>query len=265
MDEIWEVFALKYGTRPGRTRNESFMFDDDHLAPHPIDYFVWVVRNENRTILVDTGYDPVEAQRRGRPILRHPVEALKSIGIAPEDVDTVIVTHLHYDHAGTLDCFPNAMFHLQEAEIAYATGPCMCMGVLKMPFTMEHVVQMVKHIYSGKVIFHSGDGAVAPGVTLHAIGGHSKGLMSVRVKTKAGWLCLASDASHFYENFMERKHFPIVVDLEAMCRGWDIIKGLASSNEQCVPGHDPLVLDLFPSAGVPDVVRLDQGAIRKIG
>ncbi|MEM7669750.1 MAG: N-acyl homoserine lactonase family protein [Pseudomonadota bacterium] len=260
MDELWEVHALKYGERPARTRNESFLFDDDHLAPHPIDYFIWVIRNTDRTILVDTGYDPAEAARRGRPILRHPVEALKSLGVAAEDVDTVIVTHMHYDHAGTLDSFPNATFHIQSAEMEYATGPCMCMSALKMPFSVEHVVQMVKHIYSGRVVFHDGDAGIAPGVTVHAIGGHSRGLMSVRVKTAAGWLCLASDASHFYENFLARKAFPIVVDVEAMYRGWDIIQGLASSPEQCVPGHDPLVFDLFPGAGIPDVIRLDQGA-----
>ncbi|MEM7669786.1 MAG: N-acyl homoserine lactonase family protein, partial [Pseudomonadota bacterium] len=52
----------------------------------------------------------------------------------------------------------------------------------------------------------------------------------------------------------------IVVDVEAMYRGWDIIQGLASSPEQCVPGHDPLVFDLFPGTGIPDVIRLDQGA-----
>ncbi|MEM7178915.1 MAG: N-acyl homoserine lactonase family protein, partial [Pseudomonadota bacterium] len=189
-------------------------------------------------------------------------EALKTLGIAAEDIDTVIVTHLHYDHAGTLDCFPNARFHLQAAEIAYATGPCMCMSALKMPFSMEHIIETVKLIYSGKVIFHDGDGFIAPGVTVHAIGGHSKGLMSVRVKTAAGWLCLASDASHFYENFVGRKPFPIVVDVEAMYRGWDIIQTLASSTEQCVPGHDPLVMELFPGAGIPNVVRLDQGASR---
>ena len=262
--ENWEVYALKYGERPARTRVESFLFDDDHASPHPIDYFIWVIKGPGRTILVDTGYDTEEAKRRGRPILLHPVEALKSINITAEEVDTVIVTHLHYDHAGTLDSFPNAKFHIQAAEMAYATGPCMCMSVLKMPFSVEHVVQMVKHVYSGKVIFHEGDAEIAPGVTVHAVGGHSKGLMSVRVKTQAGWLCLASDASHFYENFLTRKPFPIVVDVEAMYRGWDIIQKLASTPEQCVPGHDPLVLDLFPKVGPPGVVRLDQGAIAKL-
>ncbi|MEM7508366.1 MAG: N-acyl homoserine lactonase family protein [Pseudomonadota bacterium] len=264
MSDMWEVYALKYGTRPARTRMESFLFDDNHDGPHPIDYFIWVVRNETRTILVDTGYDTEEAARRGRPITLHPVEALAQINIRPEEIDEVIVTHLHYDHAGTLDSFPNAKFHVQAAEMAYATGPCMCMSALKMPFSVEHIVQMVKHVYSGKVIFHEGDAGIAPGVTVHAIGGHSKGLMSVRVKTEAGWLCLASDAAHFYENFLKRKAFPIVVDVEAMYKGWDIIQGLASSPEQCVPGHDPLVLDLFPRIGPPGVLRLDRGAERKL-
>ena len=100
MEETWQVFALKYAERNERQRLDSFLFDDDHASPHAMDYFVWVVRNANRTILVDTGYDATEAARRGRPVQRHPVEALKAVDIAPEDIDTVIVTHLHYDHAG---------------------------------------------------------------------------------------------------------------------------------------------------------------------
>ena len=264
MSDLWQVWALKYGTRPARTRAESFLFDDNHDAPHPIDYFIWVIRNETRTILVDTGYDTEEAGRRGRPITLHPVEALAQIGIGPEEIDEVIVTHLHYDHAGCLDSFPNAVFHIQSAEMAYATGPCMCMSALQMPFSVQHVVAMVRHVYSGRVVFHEGDAQIAPGVTVHAVGGHSKGLMSVRVKTEGGWLCLASDAAHFYENFLARKPFPIVVDVEAMYRGWDIIQSLASTPEQCVPGHDPLVLDLFPSAGPPGVLRLDRGAVKPL-
>ncbi|MEM0945629.1 MAG: N-acyl homoserine lactonase family protein [Pseudomonadota bacterium] len=264
MDDMWQVHAIRYAQRPERNRIESFLFEDNHDQPHPIDYFIWVIRNATRTILVDTGYDTEEASRRNRPIQIHPVAALAQIGIRAEEIDEVIVTHLHYDHAGTLDSFPNAKFHIQAAEMAYATGPCMCMSVLKIPFSVEHIVQMVKHVYSGKVIFHDGDAQIAPGVTVHAVGGHSKGLMSVRVKTEAGWLCLASDASHFYENFLTRKPFPIVVDVEAMYRGWDIIQSLASSPEQCVPGHDPLVFDIFPTEGPPGVLRLDRGPVSKL-
>ena len=57
MSEIYEVLAVKYAERQNRIRAENFIMADDHNAPHPMDYFVWVVRNANRTIVVDTGFD----------------------------------------------------------------------------------------------------------------------------------------------------------------------------------------------------------------
>jgi len=260
----WEVHALKYADRRDRTRAESFIFEDNHDAPHQIDYFIWVIRGQGRVILVDSGYDDTEAERRGRPFLRDPREALKPLGIAAEDVDTLIVTHLHYDHAGGLHLFPNATLHMQAAEMAYATGPCMCHDALKMPFTASHVCEAVQRLYSGRVVFHDGDGEIAEGVTVHRIGGHSRGLQAVRVRTRAGWLCLASDASHYYENYLKAKPFPIVVDLEDMFDGFTKIRKLASRPDLVIPGHDPLVTELFPTDGPDYVYRLDDGPNREI-
>ncbi|WP_136656778.1 N-acyl homoserine lactonase family protein [Nitratireductor sp. XY-223] len=260
MEETWQVIALKYAERNERVRADSFIFDDDHASPHAMDYFVWVARNGNRTILIDTGYDAVEGERRGRPVLRHPVEALKAAGIAPEDIDTAIITHLHYDHAGGLDAFPNAVFHIQSAEMAFATGPCMCHHTLQMPYTAEHVCQMIRHVYSGRVVFHDGEGAVAPGITLHHVGGHSRGLQAVRVKTDKGYLCLASDAAHYYENFIHQKSFPIVDSIEDMHNGWKTIQALATHRDLVIPGHDPLVTRHFPGLdNIPFGWRLDLG------
>ena len=263
MDEIWEVFALKYADRNERQRTDSFIFDDDHASPHAMDYFVWVLRNGGRTIVVDTGYDADEAHRRSRPIIRDPASALTAMDIDAETVDTVIITHLHYDHAGSLDRFPNAIFHLQAAEMAFATGPCMCHPPMQMPYTADHVCEMVQKIYSGRVVFHDGEGIVAPGVTVHHVGGHSRGLQAVRVKSASGWLCLASDAAHYYENFLAQKPFPIVDSLEHMLEGWKTIQALASSRDLVIPGHDPLVTRHFPVWNQVDYVwRLDGGPTR---
>ena len=255
----WEVFAVKYADRNSRTRRDSFIFDDNHDAPHPMDYFIWLLRRDAEVILVDTGYDAKEGRARGRPIRLDPIEALAPFGLQPDDITKVIVTHLHYDHAGGLDLFPNATLHLQEAEMAYATGPCMCHDTLRMPFSADHICEAIRRLYSGKVIFHDGDAQVADGVTVHCIGGHSRGLQAVRVRTSAGWLVLASDAAHFYENMHARKPFPIVVDVQDMLDGFDRLESLASRPELIVPGHDPLVMQAFPQVLAPHIRRLDRG------
>lgn len=261
----WEVFAIKYADRAGtRSRGDSFIFDEAPDELHSIDYFMWLLRSGNRVILVDSGYDAGEGLKRERPIRIDPGEALKPFGLAPEDIDELIVTHLHYDHAGGLHLFPNAKLHMQASEMAYATGPCMCHDTLKMPFTANHVCEAIKRLYSGKVTFHEGDGQIADGVTVHCIGGHSRGLQCARVRTSAGWLVLASDATHFYENIWSRKPFPIVVDIEDMLRGFETLEQLSSAPGLVIPGHDPLVFDYFPSELEPTILRLDRGPIAEI-
>ena len=255
----WQVHAVKYADRNARVRGDSFLFDDKHDVAHPMDYFIWVLRRGDAVILVDTGYDSAEADARGRPIRLDPRAALEPLGIVPEAVETVIVTHLHYDHAGGLHLFPAATLHMQAAEMAYATGPCMCHDTLRMPFSAGHICETVKRLYSGKVVFHDSDAEIADGVTVHRIGGHSRGLQAVRVRTSAGWLVLASDAAHFYENFQRRKPFPIVVDLQDMLEGFSTLERLASRPDLIVPGHDPLVMSAFPQDKADHIVRLDRG------
>ena len=135
-DKLWEVYAVKYADRNDRTRNDSFMFASDHNSNHPMDYFVWVLRCGKEVILVDTGYDEGEAGLRDRPIHHRPAKAIEALGLKAEEISQVIITHLHYDHAGTLADFPNAKFYLQTAEMAYATGPCMCSDV---PVSYTHL------------------------------------------------------------------------------------------------------------------------------
>ena len=256
---IWEVHAIKYADRNARTRPDSLIFDDNHDAPHAMDYFMWLLRDGTRNILVDTGYDDAEATARVRPIRLDPVAALAPLGVTPDDITEVIVTHLHYDHAGGLHLFPNATLHLQEAEMAFVTGPCMCHDTLRMPYTADHICEAIKRLYAGKVRFYAGDAQIAEGVTVHCIGGHSRGLQAVRVMTGSGWMVLASNAAHFYENLFDRKPFPIVVDLQNMLDGFERLIELASAPNLIIPGHDPLVRTYFPVGVAPHIHRLDVG------
>ncbi|MEM7258793.1 MAG: N-acyl homoserine lactonase family protein, partial [Pseudomonadota bacterium] len=183
MTDLWEVFALKYADHNIRPRSDSFLYDDNHDAQWPLDYFIWVLKNNGRYILVDTGFDAQECQRRGRTMHEEPAVLLTRFGVKPDMIDNVIITHLHYDHAGSINEFMHATFHVQEAEMQYATGPCMCHDVLRKPFTADHVCNMIRQLYDGKVHFHNGSSQIAPGVEVHLIGGHSRGLQCVRVKT----------------------------------------------------------------------------------
>ena len=246
MSDVWEAYALKYAERNNRMRADSFIMDDDHASPHPLDYFVWLLRNGDETILVDTGFDQTEARNRERPILDSPADMLGGLGVSAEQIDRIILTHLHYDHAGDLTSYPNATLYLQEAEMVFATGPCMCHDHMRMPFTGEHICDAVRCLYDGRLNFVQGTAEIAPGVETHWVGGHSRGLQFVRVRTERGWVVLASDATHYYENYRTGKPFPIIADMEEVQNGYRRLGQLAESDDHIIPGHDPLVRTLYP-------------------
>lgn len=256
----FELFAIRYATHSGRVGAENFIGGDLHETSSDLDYFVWVARSPERVFVIDTGFAPEAAARRGRTLLRAPADALALIGISAGTVDNVILTHLHYDHAGTLDEFGKARFHLQDSESAFATGRCMCHAHMRAPFDVENVVSFVRCLYAGRVMFHDGAETLAPGLTVHKVGGHTAGLQAVRVWTRRGYVVIASDASHLYANMRGRRPFPIVHSVADMLEGHDLVHRLADSPDHVIPGHDPMVMQLYPPpapelAGI--VVRLD--------
>ena len=230
----------------------------------PLDYFVWALIGpigsaQPQTIVVDTGMGPESAAARPGRVILNPVEnMLGRIGVEPANVRDVVLTHMHFDHAGRMDLFPAARFHIQDAEMAYCTGRCMCHDILRNPFAVEDVVTAVRRVHDGRMVFHDGTAEIAPGITLHLVGGHTGGLQVVRVPTKRGWVVLASDATHYWANIRTRSPFPLVADVARMLEGYGIVEGLADRPDHIIPGHDPLVLKRFPVVpGQPDIVRLD--------
>lgn len=248
MSETYEVYAIKYA-RHERTARDNFIGGDPHDGPMPLDYYVWAVVGEDRTFVVDTGFDRDAAARRGRQLLRPPSEGLAAIGVDPATVRDVIITHMHYDHAGNHGLFPNARYHLQDREMAYCTGRCMCHEALRGAFEAEDVAAMVGRVFAGRVAFHDGSAELAPGVSVHRIGGHTDGLQAVRVRTRRGWVVLASDASHLYANMDQGRPFPIVYNVGEMLEGYRRLRELAESPDHVIPGHDPEVLRRYPAPG----------------
>ena len=243
----YEVFAIKYAERDAQ-RPEHFLGGDPHDVPMPMDYFVWAIVGGERTIVVDTGFNSLDAQSRNRRLLRTAAEGLRLVGVDATEAPTVVLTHLHYDHVGGFDQFPNARFHLQDRELSFATGRNMLESEFSHPFTARHVADVVMAVHAKRVQFHDGDAEIASGVSVHHIGGHTDGLQAVRVNTAAGWLVLASDASHFYENMEATRPFSIVFDVPAMIAGYDLLRTLAGPGGVIVPGHDPLVFERHPPA-----------------
>lgn len=264
MPQPFEVYAVRYARHSGRRASENFIGGDEHDGFMPLDYFVWAIKGAAGSFVVDSGFDASAAQARRREFLRCPGEGLRMIGIEPAQVRDVIVTHMHYDHIGNPELFPQAIYHVQDAEMQYSTGRCMCHRVISDVYDVETVTAMVRKVYNRRVHFHDGEAELASGLSVHKVGGHTRGLQVVRVFTRRGWMVLASDASHLYANMQQGRPFPVVDSVPDMLEGFQTLRRLADGAGNIIPGHDPLVLSQYPSprsdlAGA--VVRLDADPI----
>jgi glyoxylase-like metal-dependent hydrolase (beta-lactamase superfamily II) len=245
-DDVYEIWSMCYGTGATRRVHDNFMMRDMHDGPMPLDYNLWILRNAHRVVLVDTGFGPRASTERGRPILFDPIEGLKTIGIDPDAIEDIVITHLHYDHAGNIDRFGKARFHVQDGEVAYATGRCMCEAHTRFPYDVEDIVTLVRRTYADRVVFHEGDDDLLPGLTLHAFPGHSAMVQAVRVNTARGPVLLASDSTHYFANILNMKPFVLTIDTSATIDSYHRILKLAGGINRLVPGHDPKVRRLYP-------------------
>ncbi|CAN5320030.1 N-acyl homoserine lactonase family protein [soil metagenome] len=252
----YEVLILRYGTRQ-TVRSEVYLnYANYHEADGPIgmDYFVWVIRNADRTVLVDTGYSPAGGASRKRTTLVPPPEIWSALGITPESAPTILLTHAHYDHTGNLDYFPQSRIVTAAAEYAFWTGKHAHRVQFHHSAEDPDLAVLVAAHDAGRVELFSGRRTIAPGIEMIEIGGHTPGQSVVLVQTAAGPVLLASDAIHYYEEYEADMPFMSVADLVGMYEGFDSIRALVDVGtvKHLVSGHDPDTLGRFaPFAGLP--------------
>jgi glyoxylase-like metal-dependent hydrolase (beta-lactamase superfamily II) len=247
----WTVTAVRYGTLPSTKGALYYRWDvyGDADGPQSLDYFFYLLRDDTgRTLLVDCGFRPDEGRRRGRTCLIEPLDALARLGVEPDDVERVIVSHLHYDHIGNLQAFEGADLVVPARELDFWTSPR-----AREPHFGAHVdpadVQWVADARaSGRVTEITGTSAIEPGITAIEVGGHSPAQQIVLIETPSGKRILASDAIHLYEEFERRRPFAVIVDLDEMYDAYELAETLSGEHDAIViPGHDPLVTQRFPA------------------
>jgi glyoxylase-like metal-dependent hydrolase (beta-lactamase superfamily II) len=251
-DPVLEVIAVRYATRQ-TAKSEVFYRYHSYGEPDAairMDYFFWILRDGPRTVLVDTGFDPRVGERRGRTCLCPPVETLARLGVAPESVSQIVLTHLHYDHTGNLDAFPQAELVVQRRELEFWSGPEASRYQFAELVEPEEIAYLLDARRNGRLRYLEGSGPVGPGISAICVGGHSPGQQVTLVNGPRGPVVLASDALHYYEEIERDRPFEIVVDLGEMYRAYDTLRELsARPGAVLVAGHDPAVLERFPTLG----------------
>ena len=243
-----QVLAVKYGHRV-TTRAESYL--NYHLYGEPdadldIDYYFWVIR-DGGVVLVDTGFAPEAGDRRRRAHYATPAEALPELGIDPDDVAAIVITHAHWDHTGNVRQFPRAQLVMTEAEYAFWTSSLAARAQFAAHCEPEEIALLRRARAEGRLTLFTGQHTVAPGIELTEVGGHTPGQLIASVTTQdGGTVVLASDALHFYEEVERDRPFAVLADLPGMYRAYDTLAQLATQpRTHLVAGHDPLVRARF--------------------
>lgn len=262
-DGTHEALAVRCGGRVTK-RSESFL--NYHLYGQPdadleVAYYFWVLRNgaePDDVTLVDTGFAPGAARRRRRDFEATPADALPGLGVDPGRVKTVVVTHAHWDHIGNLHQFPAAEIVIARAEYDFWTGPYGQRTQFAAHAEADEIETLRAARKQGRITFVTDNHALAPGVNLIEVGGHTPGELVVTVTTRAGTAVLTSDAMHHYEEVELDRPYSILADLPGMYRAYDLLRDLADQPRTwLVAGHDADVRQRFaPHPSGPAVTDL---------
>lgn len=248
-NSVFDVIAVRYGTYESAKsewyyRHHAYREPDETIR---MDYFFWVLRNRDTTVVVDTGFDPAVGSERGRTTLCPPGDALHRLGIDPHDVSQVIITHFHYDHIGNVHLFPNAEILVNNQELDFWTSPWARRFHFAQTVRWQEIAYIENAFRDGRVRLFGDHETIADGLEADLVGGHTPGQLVVTARTRLGEVVLASDAVHFYEEVTLDRPFALLADLVDMYKAYEWLRDRTSREGRVlVAGHDPSVMERFP-------------------
>jgi glyoxylase-like metal-dependent hydrolase (beta-lactamase superfamily II) len=161
----------------------------------------------------------------------------------------VFLTHLHYDHIGNLDRFPDAELLVAARDLDFWLGPLARRAQFAHAVEAGELGQILAAVDAGRVRRLEGGEEIAEGVHAILLGGHSPGQLALGIDAIGGWTVLASDAVHFYEELERDRPFGVMADLAEMYEAYDTLRELAGfDGAHLVPGHDAEIMTRYPRA-----------------
>jgi glyoxylase-like metal-dependent hydrolase (beta-lactamase superfamily II) len=252
----YEIYAIRYATIKGFAVS-GLVVGADPARKMDIAMMVWLVKGGGHNLLVDAGFYREQFFKQWPGIADYvkPSEAIARVGLKPDDITDVVISHMHWDHADGLDLFPKAKIWLQKDELEYYAGSAWQSRRTHGGIDPDDVLAAVKLNLAGRVGLVNGDSQeILPGIICYTGGKHTYASQYVGVNTAAGTVVIASDNMYLFEN-MEKRAASASLDNESNLRAQDRMKQLAANPKLVIPGHDPAVMTSFPSAGV-GVVRI---------
>jgi N-acyl homoserine lactone hydrolase len=244
---VTALYALQNGYL-GLERSGLF-FGERSAERVSIPIACYLATTTNGAILFDTGVSPraVPGLLRRDPMARFDpsdllVHRLESIGLEPSDVDVVVLSHLHYDHAGGAELFPKAELVVQKEEYATALYPP--------PFLGSFYYRKNFDLPSHRWRYLDGDAELCPGVTALRTDGHTPGHQSLLLELpQTGPVILAADSCYWQEHIDAERVPGVVWNPAAALQSIKRLKTLARLvRGRIFPGHDPAFWKTVPQA-----------------
>jgi glyoxylase-like metal-dependent hydrolase (beta-lactamase superfamily II) len=237
----YNIYALRYAG-PFTSSGAFLMWMKDWERVAERNYYLWCLKGVEETLIVDTGVSPEPAQQRKLPGYISPAEILSRIDVKANEVKHVILTHIHWDHAGGLNLFPHAKIYVQEEEHRFWMED----PVAKRPpfgfYSDETIKAYLNDIdRAGRLVLIRGDQKILPGIECLLAPGHSIALQAVAVNTAKGTAILGSDAAHLFRNYREDWPSALINDMVAWMRTYDKLRARVTSLDLLFPGHDPIM------------------------
>lgn len=246
---FFEVYAIRYAISAG-ARVSSLAVGADPSKTVDMPFMIWVLKGAGgRNIMIDAGsYRGADFERWKLTDFIKPSTAIGKVGLSPDDITDIVITHIHWDHVGGVDLFPKARVWMQRAEYEHYIDD---QGKPRnSTIAAEDAAMLAGVRKAGRMELVDGDAReIIPGVTVYTGGKHTYACQYVGVGTSAGTVVVASDNIYLYENL--EKHLPLgfTEDREADLRAQTRMLGIASNPRLIVPGHDPAVFVRFPKPG----------------
>ncbi|HUL01455.1 MAG TPA: MBL fold metallo-hydrolase [Nitrospirota bacterium] len=255
----YEVFALKYAG-PFERKMAMIMFNTGWSEDIAINYYIWAIRSKDgETTLVDTGTGPTLAKERGFKGFVPPEQVVARLGIKPEQVTKVVLTHLHFDHVGGMENFPQlypkAKFYVQKTEFDFWINNPISKRApfkgLRWDIGNKGLADLAG---SPRLVMVDGDLIIRPNMELLLTPGHTPGLQGVLIDTAKGPAVVASDSAHIARSYKDDVPSGLIVDMVVWLKSYDKLRSKASV-ANLFPGHDTLMLSGYPRVA-EDITQL---------
>jgi glyoxylase-like metal-dependent hydrolase (beta-lactamase superfamily II) len=245
---MYEIYAMKIGERPTDS-HKVFLYHENEKKFSTVFYF-WLLKSKNQNILVDTG---ISQEELGCRKITGPTreEMLSRIKLRPEDIDAVIVSHLHGDHFAEPEIYKKAVFYIQRKEVEFWSGEVQGFASVNKPDFLHGKASVQLDAFQrlnfdGRVIFLDGDSEIYPGLSSVWTGGHTPGHQAINVETARGTVLMCADFADAYRNLKERIPVGSYTNLVEWLAGCSRIERMRLPEESLIPGHDELVMERFP-------------------